>query len=251
MSAKPLPPVQSGAPPMSELSRLVGVFFEPKKTFTDIVQRPRWFIPFLITIIFSVGYLYAFTTHIGWEPYLHRILDTNARVQQLPADQRQNIFTLYSKILPVIGYVFAILGVLIAYLLGSAIVVGIIKGLMGVPIRFKQAFAAYAYGWLPNIIYSALATVVVFVTRNPEDFNPQNGFVSNPAAFMDPMTTSKFLYTVARYADVFVIWGVLLTATGLKAAGGKKLSYGGALFAVVLPFLVFVLISAALAGLQG
>lgn len=251
MSANPLPPVQSGSPPMSELSRLVGVFFEPKKAFADIAQRPRWFVPFLITVVFSAGYLYAFTTHIGWEPYLHRIMDTNARVQQLPAEQRQNVFTLYLRILPIFGYVAAIVGVLIPYLLGSAIVVGIIKGLMGVPIRFKQAFASYAYGALPNIIYSALATVVVFVTRNPDDFNPQNGFVSNPAAFMDPLTASKFLYTVARYVDVFVIWGVLLTATGLKAAGGKKLSFGGALFAVLLPFVIFVLISGALAGLQG
>jgi hypothetical protein len=250
MSANPLPSVQSGAAPMSELSRLVGVFFEPKKTFADIAQRPRWFVPFLISVLFSVGFLYAFSTHIGWEPYLHRILDTNARMQQLPAEQRQNIFTLYSKIIPVFGYIAAILFVPIMYLAGSGIAVGIIKGLMGVPIRFKQAFAAFAYGALPNIIYNALSTVVVFVTRNPEDFNPQNGFVSNPAALMDPQTTSKFLYTEARYLDVFVIWLLLLIATGLKAAGGKKLSFGGALFAVLLPFVVFALISGALAGLQ-
>jgi len=235
---------------MSEPSRLVGVFFEPKKTFADIAQRPRWFIPFLISAVFSVGFLYAFSTHIGWDPYLHKMLDTNSRVQQLTAEQRQNIFTLYSRIIPIFVYVAPVLGVLIAYLLGSSIALGIVKGLMGVPVRFKQVLSAYAYGGLPNIIYSVLATVVVFVTRNPEDFNPQNGFMSNPAALMDPMTASKFLYTVARYVDVFVIWGVLLTATGLKAAGGKKLSFGGALFAVVLPFLVFILISGALAGLQ-
>jgi hypothetical protein len=41
---------------------------------------------------------------------------------------------------------------------------------------------------------------------------------------------------------------VLLAATGLKAAGGKRLSLGGALFAVMLPGVCWVLIRGALAG---
>jgi hypothetical protein len=27
---------------MGEFSRIVGVFFEPKKSFADIAQRPTW-----------------------------------------------------------------------------------------------------------------------------------------------------------------------------------------------------------------
>jgi hypothetical protein len=70
---------------------------------------------------------------------------------------------------------------------------------------------------------------------------------------MDPLTSSKFLYTLAGSLDVFVIWTVLLAATGLKAAGGKRLSFGGALFAVLLPGVCWVLIRGALAaaGLMG
>jgi len=41
----------------------------------------------------------------------------------------------------------------------------------------------------------------------------------------------------------------LLVATGLKAAGGKKLSFGGALTAVALPWAILVLGRASLAGL--
>jgi len=42
---------------------------------------------------------------------------------------------------------------------------------------------------------------------------------------------------------------ILLTAIGLKAAAGKRLSFGGALFAVVLPWAVLVLIGATVAGI--
>jgi hypothetical protein len=236
---------------MSELSRIIGVFFEPKKTFTDIAQWPRWIVPVLIAIVFGLGYLYAFNSHIGWEPYLHRLMDNNRQMLQLPPDQRQNIFNVYLRVLPIFAYIAVVVFTPLTYVIGAAIMLGIIKGLMGVPIRFKQAFAVFAYASLPRAIFSVLSTVVVFMARSPEGFDPQNPFFSNPAALMDQQTSSKFLYAVASNVDIFIIWVILLTATGLKAAGGKRLSFGGALFAVLLPFVVYVLLRGALATLQG
>ncbi|MBV8730637.1 MAG: YIP1 family protein [Acidobacteriia bacterium] len=250
MPAEPVPVVQAGAPPMSEASRLIGVFFEPKKTFADIAQRPRWLVPVLIGIVFGLVYLYFFNTRIGWEPYMHRIMDNNARMLQLPPDQRQRIFDMQLRFTPIFAYVAVLVFVPLTFAVGGAIALGIIKGLMGVPIRFKQAVAAFAYASLPRAIYSVLSAVVVLLNKNPDSLDPQNPFFSNPAALMDPQTSSKFLYAVASNVDIFVIWVILLTATGLKAAGGKRLSFGGALFAVVLPFVVFTLIRGALASLQ-
>jgi len=66
---------------------------------------------------------------------------------------------------------------------------------------------------------------------------------------MDPINTPKFLYTLAMSFDLFTIWTILLTAVGIKAAAGKRLSFGGALFAVVLPWAVLVLIGATVAGM--
>jgi Yip1 domain len=245
--------VQADAAPMSEVSRLINVFFEPKKAFADIAQRPRWIVPLLIAIVFGAGYIYAFNKHVGWEPYLHRLFDTNPQVQRLPAEQREQVFQMQLRVVPITSIAGAVVFTPVMFLVGSAIVLGIIKGLMGAPIKFKQAFAVFAYAWLPHSIYLVLSTVVMFVTKNPEDFDLQNGFFSNPGAFMDPMTANKFLRAVANNLDVFVIWTLLLIATGLAAAGGKKLSYGGALFAVVLPFAVYVLIrgAAAAAGFGG
>ncbi|HEY7390737.1 MAG TPA: Yip1 family protein [Bryobacteraceae bacterium] len=247
------PGIQAAPPAMSELSRLLGVFFEPGRTFADIAQRPRWIVPLLIVIVMGAGYLYAFNTHIGWEPYMHRIMDNNQRMLQLPPDQRQRIFDMQLRVIPITSYVGAVVFPFLIFALGAAISVGIIKGLMGVPIKFKQAFAVFAYGYLPRSIYSILATVVMYLTKNPEDFDPQNGFFSNPSVLMDPQTSSKFLYTLAGNLDVFVIWVLLLIATGLKAAGGKRLSFGGALFSVALPFVVYAFIRASLAamGLSG
>lgn len=238
--------------PMGEFSRIMGVFFEPKKTFGDIAQRPRWLVPMLIAIVSGAVLMYLFSTHIGWEPMLRRAFETNSRVQQLTPEQRQNALNLQLRIVPVIAYVGVLLGPALMYLIGGGIILGIVKALLGVPMRFAQVFAVMAYASLPRVIYSVLSIVVLFL-KNPEDFDIQNSFASNPGAFMDPTTSSKFLYTLASAVDVFSIWVILLVATGLKAAGGKRISFGGALFAVVLPWAVYVLIRGGLAaaGLGG
>ena len=237
---------------MSEWSRLLGVFFEPGKTFADIADRPRWLVPVLIGILSSVLLIYLFNRHVGWESSLQRAMDNNRFVQQLPPDQRQIAFDRQLRLMPVFSYLGAILGFPITLLLAAGLATGIIRGLLGTPIRFVQAFAAMAYAFLPRVIYAGLSISVMFL-KNPDEFDLQNAFASNPGAFMDPQKSSRFLYTVASQLDVFSIWVILLMAVGLKAAGGKRLSFGGALFAVVLPWAVYVLIrgGAAAAGLGG
>ena len=238
---------ERGPEKMSEGSRLIGVFFEPKTAFTDIAERPRWIVPLLISIVSGCLLIYLFNTHIGWESYLHRVMDNNPRVQQLSEDQRQNAFNLQLRIVPIISYVAVIVFLPLTFLIGGGIILGIIKGLLGAPMRFAQVVAVMAYAWLPRVIFSALSIVVMFL-KNPDDFDIQNSFASNPGAFMDPMKSSRFLYSLASALDVFSIWVILLMAVGLKAAGGKRLSFGGALFAVVLPWGVIVLFRAALAA---
>jgi hypothetical protein len=110
-------------------------------------------------------------------------------------------------------------------------------------------FAVVCFAGLPMVIKFLLSIVVVFL-KNPDDFNLQNPLAFNIAAFMDPLTSSKFLYTFATAFDAFAIWVVILTAIGLSAAAGrKKLSFGGALFAVLIPWVVFIGFGATMASL--
>lgn len=252
MASEAIPVTGTNTAPMGEFSRLMGVFFEPKRTFGDIAERPRWLVPMLISIVSALALIYVFNSHVGWEPMLRRAFESNTRVQQLSPEARENAFNLQLRLVPMFAYVGAVLGPAIVFFAGGGIILGIIRGLLGVPVRFAQVFSIMAYAWLPRVIFSALSIVVMFL-KKPEDFDIQNSFASNPGAFMDPQNSSKFLYTLASQLDVFTIWVMLLIATGLKAAGGKRLSFGGALFAVVLPWAVYVLIRGGLAaaGLGG
>ena len=237
---------------MNEFSRLTGVFFEPGRTFADIAERPSWLVPLLLVIVGALAFYSLYGQHVGWERAVRHQLETNARAQQqmerIPAEKRDAAIALQVKFMG-IGYYFGtIVMVPLMCVISAAIVLGIASGMMSAGVKFKQVFAIVCYAGLPGVLKNGLAIVVMFL-KSPDEFNLANPLAFNPAAFMDPINSSKFLYTLAMSFDLFTIWTILLTAVGLKAAAGKRLTFGGALFAVVLPWAILVLAGASLASL--
>jgi hypothetical protein len=240
--------VEPSSAGLSEFSRLTGVFFEPGKAFADIIARPRWLVPMLLVILISVAASFEMGQRIGWDRIVRHSVETNTRAQTLDAAQKETQIQMGVRIASVMAYAGPIAGVPIYFLVVSAAMLGIFAGILSVPVKFKQAFAIVAYSSLPGII-SGILLMVVMLLKNPDDFNVQNPLAFNPGAFMDPLTTSKSLYSLATSIDLFTLWTIVLLAIGFKAAGGRKLSFGGAFFAVLLPWCVWVGGKAALAGL--
>jgi hypothetical protein len=232
---------------LGEGSRLTGVFFEPAKTFADVVERPGFWVPLILIMVFSLSYMVLFGQHVGWDRMIRHQYETSSRAAQMSPEQREQAIQMGAKFAPVMGYVGVLLGVPLATLIWAAVLLGIVKGMMSAQVRLKQVFAVICYAGMPGVIMVLLAVAVMFM-KPPEDFNLQNPLVFNPGAFMDPLTTSKFLYSLASSLDLFRLWQMVLIAIGLKAAGGKTLSMGGAMTAVFLPWAIWILCAAAIAG---
>ncbi len=235
---------------MGEFARITGVFFEPGKTFQDIADRPRWVVPVVLIILVSIVYMVLYTQHVGWERMMRHQMETSSRAAQMTNEQKEQAIATQARFAPIAGYVGAVVGLPIYLLVSSAVLLAIVAGMMSASVKFKQIFAVMAYASLTGLV-SAILTIVVMFLKNPDDFNMQNPLVFNPGAFMDPLSTPKFLYSLAGSLDLFVFWNIFLIATGIKAAAGKRMSFGKALFAVVLPWGVFVLGKSALAGMFG
>jgi hypothetical protein len=115
-------------------------------------------------------------------------------------------------------------------------------------VRLKQTYAILWYSSMPGVLMALLSIAVMFM-KPPDDFNVQNPLVFNPGAFLDQTTTSKFVYSLASAIDLFTIWKLVLIGIGLKAAGGRALSMGGAMTAAFLPWVIWILCAASLAGI--
>jgi hypothetical protein len=234
---------------MGEFSRIVGVFFEPGKTFADIAQRPSWIVPMILLILAGIGFTMALSQRIGWDRVIRQQNEASSRVQQMSPEQREQAVAVQMKIMPATYYGASVVGAPIFAIIVAAVLLGI-TAMKSAGLRFKQVFAVVLWGSLPRVIAGILTVVVIFL-KNPDDFNIRNPLAFNVGAFMDPNSGSKFMYTLATSLDLFTIWTILLLATGLKAAAGKKLSFTGALVAVVTPWAVVVLAGSAVAGMFG
>jgi len=235
---------------MSEFSRITGVFFEPAKTFADIAARPRFLVPLLLLIAMTMTYMLTFSQRVGWERMMRQRFESTPGAAQMTEEQKEQRIAAGARFAPIGGFVGALVGLPVTLLLESAILLGIVAGILSAPVKFKQVFAVVCYSGMVGLISSALSIAVMFL-KNPDDFNMQNPLMFNPGAFMDPSSGSKFVHSLASSLDLFSFWTMFLVATGLKAAGGKKLSFGGALTAVIVPWAIYVLGKSAIAGMFG
>jgi hypothetical protein len=246
MTPENSPAVEPAPAGMGEFSRITGVFFDPKKTFQDIAQRPSWIVPLVLIMIAALAVSMTMAQRIGWERIVRHGMESSSRAQQMTPEQREQGVAMGVKIASIMGYV-GIVFVPLVYVIMAGVLLGVASGIFSAGIRFKQVFAVVCYASLTGLI-SSILTIVVLYLKNPDEVNVQNMLVFNPGAFMDPGTSSKFLYSLATSLDLFSFWTILLMAVGLKAAAGKKLTFGGAVFAVVLPWAVYVLGKSAWAG---
>ncbi len=246
MTPENSPAVEPAPAGMVEFSRITGVFFDPKKTFEDIATRPTWVVPVVLLMIAALAVTMTMGHQIGWERIVRHGMEASSRAQQMTPEQREQAVSMGIKFASIMAYAVVVF-VPVIYLIIAGVLSGVASGILSAGIRFKQVFAVVCYASLTGLI-SAVLTIVVLFLKNPDEVNVQNALAFNPGAFMDPNSGSKFLYSLATSLDLFSFWTILLMAIGLKAAAGKKLSFGGALFAVVLPWAVYVLGKSAWAG---
>jgi hypothetical protein len=223
--------------PMSELGRITGVFFEPKKAFTDIAARPRWFVPMLLVVIASLIFVYVGSQRIGWERIVRQGMESSPRTQQLSPEQREQAVQTGARFAPVFGYVVALIGTPVGIALIAAVLM-LTARMFGARLTYQQMFAITTYSSLTGIVFVALGIVVMYL-KNPDDFNMQNPLAFNLGAFFDPQTSPKALVSLAGSLDLFSFWRMALIAVGISA-GTPKVSFGKAFAAVLLPWAVLV-----------
>jgi hypothetical protein len=244
------PEMASSAEPspqgMSGFARIVGVFFEPGKTFEDIGKRPTWLLPLLIIVLSTVAFSTLMGQHIGWDHVVRQQVESSSRAAQLTAEQREQQIAVGARMASFFSFATVVI-IPLSYVIISALLLAM-TAMMSGGLKFKQVYAVVCHSGLSGVIYALLCIVVMFI-KKPEDFNVNNPLMFNVGSFMDPQGGSKFIYSLATSIDLFSFWMIFLIATGLKGAAGKRLSFAGALTAVVVPWAIYVFGKSALAGI--
>jgi len=252
MAVAPLPPVPSApipAPaPLSEGARIINTFIAPSKTFTDLRRSASWWAPFLLMIVVSSAFVYTAGQKIGFRKIMENQMQTQpktqARLEQLPADQREARMESGAKVTAIISYAFPLITLIIWLIIAGALF-GTFKFAAGADVSFKVSLAIVIYSALPLMVKTLLGLLSVIVGMSPDSFSFQNPVATNPGYFLNP-ADNVFLYNVASALDIFMIWTLVLTAIGFTCVSKVK---RGTSFAIVFGWwAVFTLMGAAAAG---
>lgn len=251
MAAAPvLPASPAPAPdaPLSEGARIIDTFIAPSKTFTDLKRNASWWAPFLLMLVISTIFVYSAGQKIGFRKIMENQMEAQpkaqARLEKLPADQRETQMAAGAKFTGVISYVFPVITLVIWLIIATALF-ATFKFAAGADVSFKVSFAIVVYSALPLMMKTLLALVSVVAGMSPDSFSFQNPVATNPGYFMNP-SDNVFLYSLASGVDIFMIWTLVLTAIGFTCVSKVKT---GTSYAIVFGWWAFfTLAGAALAG---
>jgi len=239
--------VTDDAPPMSEVEKITSVFYEPARVFQELRVRPYWGTAFLVIALSVAVYQIAYTQRIGAETIALATIDKTIEGGFVPADRageiRENAaqearvpFAKVSAGINGVVGVFVIMACLAGlYMLGVLV--------SGARIKFWQAFSVAVYAGLPVIVLQNLISLLLLYLKSPDDIDPikgQRGLAHADLGVLFSSAEHPYLFVLGSSLGLFTLYGIWLTASGLRHAGEKVT--GGTAWSISIGLWVFGLL---------
>jgi len=226
-------------PETGALGRMTGVIVSPTRTFAEIARRPTWLVPFITLCVLSIIVSGLLAQKTDWRSFFERQMSKNARLDQMPQDQKDRMLENQVKYAPQVALAFGTIFTALFVLLMTLVYWGAFNLFNGAALTFKTAFAIVSHAFVPLIISSLLA-IIILVIKPRGDVDPEHFLASNLAAFL-PDNAPKWLEALGQSLELFWIWTMALVAIGFSGANRKKIKPAGAFLTVFGLWVVWVL----------
>jgi hypothetical protein len=241
MATTPVSAVAPDAQPsLSPVARIFGVLFSPKKTFEDIVRKPSWIAPILVSTVLSIIAVVVLNQRVNWREYIAQQIEKSPRSAQLSADQKQQQVEVGAKFTVAIVYVAGVIVPICFALVVGLVMMGAYNLLAGAGARFATSFAIVAHAGMVGIVSTPIFLLVLFL-KPYGTIDPDNPVVTNLGALL-PDESAKWLVTLCKSLDIFTIWLLILIAIGFSAVNPKKLKGAKSFIIAFSVWAVFVVL---------
>jgi hypothetical protein len=236
-------PAVSDPPQMSELSTVLNVFFEPGRVFEDLRRRPRFIIGSVIVALLVTAYTFGLTTKVGEAGVRRAVLEQLEKSPQtasMSQEQKDGVVDMNLKIqkytsyaVPIIVFISILLGGLFYFLAAKA---------FGGNGGFLHALSVWVYSSIPPTVVAMIANFLVLFLKSADEIDisaSQRGVIHASPGFLLDGKAMPVLTTLVNTLDLFMIWGWVLAAIGLKIT--NRLSTGSASAVVIIIALIGIL----------
>lgn len=216
--------------PLSPAERITGIFYEPARVFQNLRYHPRWLAAFVVIALLGIsagfgGILYtvAFTQRVTPEVIAATMIDKVIESGWIPPAQapeirEQAIELAKSPVqrvtgpLTQVGTLFLLMLVLAALYLVAVIAFG---GRM----NYWQALSVATYASLPPAVVQGLLSLLLLYLKAPDEIDPirgQRGLARLDLGLLFSPAEHPYLYTAGSMIGIISLYGLWLTATGLR-----------------------------------
>ncbi len=232
---------------LSEVERVVDTFITPSKTFTDIRRNTRWWVPFALMVLVTLGTSVVVDRQVGFERVaenqVHQSPKQEERMSSLTPEQKTAQFRGMAK-----GYRYSSYGsfafILIFVAIEALLLWASFNFGLGAQTTFGQMFAVLMYASLPRLLTGLLTIATLMFGNNTESYDMRNPVGTNPAYFMPD--TAPTLRAALGFFDVIGIWTLILLVIGTAIVA--RVSTGKAAAVVLGWWVVGMLISVGIAA---
>ena len=247
----PLPVIPDSEPPLSFFDRVTGIFYEPSRVFRNLRAHPQWVGAFVVVIVLSAIYTFAFVQRITAERIVEHMTQKVAEmpapftpppqaIEKIKTDQLAELKNPIQRAGSVIKNAIGlfVIGVLVAALSLLLILV------FGGRINFWQALSVVFHVWLPVMAIQKLLGLVILYLKTPEDLHPilnqETTLQDNLGILMSP-AEHPILFVLLSFIGLTWFYLVWLRAKGLRF-GGTKVSSGAAWGVSLTIYILFMLL---------
>jgi len=220
MGTTPIPAPEAQVA-ISPFSRVIGVLFSPKKTFEDIVRKPSWLLPIVISTVLGLLVSMAINQRINWREFMNQQIEKSPRASSLSSDQKEQQIEAGAKFAPISTYVFGTLAGFIVALFVSLIMWGAYSLIGGITTNFSTAFGITAHAFMTGLVSAPLLILTLYL-KPYGTADLDNPLATNLAVVL-PEDAAKWLVALCKNVDILVLWTVILLAIGFAAVNPKKL----------------------------
>lgn len=243
------PPDTPQSPPAKPfILRLAGVFIEPGVTFEDIARKPDFIAPLILLILVSLAVVETMLAKIGIRRIVTQVLTQSGQAARMDPAQLNQAVEKGASIWSVIVQVEAFLGPPIFLLIVAGFGLLILNVFFGERAKFKGVFSTTCYAFMPRVLAAVMAIAVIFF-EDPDAFNPGTPAPTNPGYFMNPLTTSHAVFTLASSLDIFTFWSMALLAIGLARVSRNKIKTGSIFMTLAGAWVLLVVVRVAIVAI--
>jgi hypothetical protein len=229
------------------LGTLLDLWFDPRKAFAGIVTRPRLWIALLAHLALVCLFTGIWSQKVDPGEFMKTQLVEQGRWDRMPPEARERVTSGSGGFFQTMLGVGALFGGLLFPLLVSVTLLFVFRFFYASDVDFRRSVAITAWSFLATGLVSTPLVLLVMQLKGEWNLPPPDVFQAGPALLVERGDTARWLWVLLQGFDFFPLWTVTLLAIGFAVAGGRR-SWGAAWWGVFVPWLLLVLVRAAVAA---